>query len=350
MPDPANENEGATAPESPPPGEAPEAPTQATPPSEAPTQAVPAAEAAPAQGQVAAAAEQPTAQVPPAPAAAAATPPSGPWYRRRWALITGAVAAAAILFLGGMAVASAVWGDDGPDGHRGDGAPGMYRDGDRGRGQDGWGGNGNGMVPPGMGQGGQGRGDGGDRYDGGGWDRDGEGYGHRGYGDPDDLPAGAAARPCYAVAMAERAQTILVIEDDPAVGEALVEGIGTEGYQVHWETTGSGGVAFARDHSPQLIVLDVRLPDGNGFDFCRRMRTLGLRQPILMLTVQSDQMDWAPTTTSPSPTTCASSSRASAPCSAGPTASSPPPRRTSCTPATSPSTARAPRSPATAAR
>ena len=86
-------------------------------------------------------------------------------------------------------------------------------------------------------------------------------------------------------------QTILVIEDDPAVGEALVEGIGSEGYQVHWETTGGGGVAFARDHSPQLVVLDVRLPDGNGFDFCRQMRTLGLRQPILMLTVQSDQMD-----------------------------------------------------------
>ena len=92
-------------------------------------------------------------------------------------------------------------------------------------------------------------------------------------------------------AMADRAQTILVIEDDPAVGEALVEGIGTEGYQVHWETTGEGGVAFARDHSPQLIVLDVRLPDGNGFDFCRQLRQLGLRQPILMLTVQSDQMD-----------------------------------------------------------
>ena len=91
--------------------------------------------------------------------------------------------------------------------------------------------------------------------------------------------------------MADRIQTILVIEDDPAVGEALVEGIGTEGYQVHWETTGGGGVTFARDHSPQLIVLDVRLPDGNGFDFCRQLRQLGLRQPILMLTVQSDQMD-----------------------------------------------------------
>lgn len=91
--------------------------------------------------------------------------------------------------------------------------------------------------------------------------------------------------------MSERTQRILVIEDDPAVAEALVEGIGTEGYAVHREATGAGGVAFARDHSPHLIVLDVRLPDGSGLDFCREMRQLGLRQPILMLTVQSDEVD-----------------------------------------------------------
>ncbi len=91
--------------------------------------------------------------------------------------------------------------------------------------------------------------------------------------------------------MADRSPRILVIEDDPAVAEALVEGIGNEGFDVHWESTGGAGVAFARDGSPQLIVLDVRLPDGSGFDFCRQIRQLGLRQPILMLTVQSDEVD-----------------------------------------------------------
>ena len=91
--------------------------------------------------------------------------------------------------------------------------------------------------------------------------------------------------------MTERTQRILVVEDDPAVAEALVEGIGREGFDVHWESTGGAGVAFARDGSPQLIVLDVRLPDGSGFDFCRQIRHLGLCQPILMLTVQSDEVD-----------------------------------------------------------
>ena len=89
----------------------------------------------------------------------------------------------------------------------------------------------------------------------------------------------------------EKHTHILVIEDDPAVAEALVEGIGREGFDVHWESTGTGGVAYARDSSPHLVVLDVRLPDGSGRDFCRQMRQLGLRQPVLMLTVESDEVD-----------------------------------------------------------
>ncbi len=40
-----------------------------------------------------------------------------------------------------------------------------------------------------------------------------------------------------------------------------------------------------------LVILDVRLPDGSGFDFCRRMRQSGLRQPILMLPVRCDELD-----------------------------------------------------------
>ena len=91
--------------------------------------------------------------------------------------------------------------------------------------------------------------------------------------------------------MSERSHSILVVEDDPAVAEGLVEGIGREGFDVHWESTGEGGVSYARDNAPHLVVLDVRLPDGSGFDFCRQMRQLGLRQPVLMLTVQADEID-----------------------------------------------------------
>ncbi len=84
---------------------------------------------------------------------------------------------------------------------------------------------------------------------------------------------------------------ILVVEDNPAVARTLMEGLGREGYEVAWQDTGQGGLTHARQHAPHLVILDVRLPDGSGFDFCRQMRQARLHQPILMLTVQSEEVD-----------------------------------------------------------
>jgi DNA-binding response OmpR family regulator len=85
--------------------------------------------------------------------------------------------------------------------------------------------------------------------------------------------------------------SILIIEDDPGVARGLQDGLSRDGYSVAWKATGGDGVLYARDHTPHLIILDVRLPDGSGFDFCRQIRQLKLRQPILMLTVQREEMD-----------------------------------------------------------
>jgi len=84
---------------------------------------------------------------------------------------------------------------------------------------------------------------------------------------------------------------LLVIEDDPAVARNLTYGLGLEGYQVTWRSQGQEGIAFAQESQPHLILLDVRLPDGSGFDVCRQMRQGGLRQPIIMLTVRRDEID-----------------------------------------------------------
>ena len=84
---------------------------------------------------------------------------------------------------------------------------------------------------------------------------------------------------------------ILLIEDDPAVAHSLQDGLERDGYAVAWKDSGAAGVSHARKHNPHLIILDVRLPDGSGFDFCRQMRQLGLHQPLLMLTVRRDEMD-----------------------------------------------------------
>lgn len=88
-----------------------------------------------------------------------------------------------------------------------------------------------------------------------------------------------------------QATHILLIEDDPAVARSLQDGLARDGYLVTWKDSGAAGISHARDHNPHLIILDVRLPDGSGFDFCRQIRQLGLRQPILMLTVRGDEMD-----------------------------------------------------------
>ena len=84
---------------------------------------------------------------------------------------------------------------------------------------------------------------------------------------------------------------LLLIEDDRAIAAGLSDALREHGYTVTHRATGRDGVAFARSHAPQLIILDVRLPDGSGFDFCRELRRLGLRQPILLLTVRGDEVD-----------------------------------------------------------
>ncbi len=180
MSDPTNENAGATPPENPPAGGAPEAqqpageaaaaapaaadeaaaaaPAAAD---EAQTAAMPAAGPAPEQ-PAAAAGEAPTAVYSAAPAGAPPAPPRQAWYRRRWAVITGAVAAAVILFLGGVAVGTSI-GDNG----RGDfrAVHNAFPGGGDGFGHQGWGDDGMGRrMAPGMGQ----------DY-GHGWDQDGYG-------------------------------------------------------------------------------------------------------------------------------------------------------------------------------
>ena len=88
-----------------------------------------------------------------------------------------------------------------------------------------------------------------------------------------------------------RYRHILLIEDDPGVAHSLIDGLEQANFHVVWKETGRDGVAHARDHHPHLIILDVRLPDESGFDVCRRLRRLQLRQPILMLTARREEAD-----------------------------------------------------------
>ena len=91
--------------------------------------------------------------------------------------------------------------------------------------------------------------------------------------------------------MTNQPTRILIIEDDLAVAQSLQAGLEREGYSVTSKNTGTAGIAYARDHDLHLIVLDLRLPDVSGFDVCRQIRQLGLRQPIVVLTARREEMD-----------------------------------------------------------
>lgn len=84
---------------------------------------------------------------------------------------------------------------------------------------------------------------------------------------------------------------ILHIEDDAGIAHSLQEGLRREGYDVTWRSTGASGIEFAAAHKPDLVILDVRLPGSSGFDVCRQLRQRNLLMPVLMLTVQADEMD-----------------------------------------------------------
>jgi len=84
---------------------------------------------------------------------------------------------------------------------------------------------------------------------------------------------------------------ILMIEDDPAVAQSLQDGLSRAGFEVIWKSNGTEGVLYAQQNTVHLILLDVRLPDGSGFDFCRQMRQKGLLAPIIILTAQHEALD-----------------------------------------------------------
>jgi two-component system response regulator MprA len=87
--------------------------------------------------------------------------------------------------------------------------------------------------------------------------------------------------------MAER---VLVIEDEAKIADLLRRGLIYEGYQVEVAPDGETGLALARDHSPDLVILDLMLPGIDGLEVCRRLRAAS-DVPILILTAKDAVSD-----------------------------------------------------------
>ena len=85
-------------------------------------------------------------------------------------------------------------------------------------------------------------------------------------------------------------QNILIIEDEPSIADNIVLSLEREGFSVFWAPTLEQARSFLESDHLDFIVLDIGLPDGNGFDFCRELRASS-NIPILMLTARSDEVD-----------------------------------------------------------
>jgi two-component system alkaline phosphatase synthesis response regulator PhoP len=86
-------------------------------------------------------------------------------------------------------------------------------------------------------------------------------------------------------------KNILFVEDELAFAVAMIDRLESEGYRVEWTQTGAAAYDLARRKSFDLIVLDVMLPEKNGFDVCRDLRREGVNTPVLMLTARGEVLD-----------------------------------------------------------
>jgi two-component system OmpR family response regulator len=79
---------------------------------------------------------------------------------------------------------------------------------------------------------------------------------------------------------------LLVVEDDPNIVELLSASLRFAGFDVTAATNGAEAVANAKELKPDLLVLDVMLPDLDGFEVMRRLRETGVRTPVVFLTAR----------------------------------------------------------------
>ncbi|MDB4976084.1 MAG: DNA-binding response regulator [Myxococcaceae bacterium] len=86
-------------------------------------------------------------------------------------------------------------------------------------------------------------------------------------------------------------KTILLVEDDPTLALGLCDALEFEGFKVVHAARGSDAIEQAKKSAPECIILDLMLPDLNGYQVCEEIRRFDPRTPIVMLTARSQEAD-----------------------------------------------------------
>jgi two-component system catabolic regulation response regulator CreB len=86
------------------------------------------------------------------------------------------------------------------------------------------------------------------------------------------------------------AQKILVVEDEPAIADNIHYALSTEGFEVLWCATAGEATGILESQGPDLVVLDIGLPDRNGLELCKDIRRTS-RIPVIFLTARASDVD-----------------------------------------------------------
>lgn len=86
--------------------------------------------------------------------------------------------------------------------------------------------------------------------------------------------------------------TILIIDDDPDFDEFLTIMLGLEGFSVTSAYDGKTGIVAAKNQRPDVILLDIMMPDVDGYEVCRKLtQTMPHRPPIIFVTARTSESD-----------------------------------------------------------
>src|SRR4030043_1394600 len=84
---------------------------------------------------------------------------------------------------------------------------------------------------------------------------------------------------------------ILIIEDEQDLIKGLKLNLSDEGFDVDWAVNGVEGLRKAIEEAPDLIILDIMLPEMDGLEVCRRLRQKSINIPVIMLTAKGGEID-----------------------------------------------------------
>lgn len=85
-------------------------------------------------------------------------------------------------------------------------------------------------------------------------------------------------------------EKVLIIEDEPSIAENIAFGLGQEGFDSEWRSTGFEAIDALKKERFSAVILDVGLPDTTGFEVCKEIRSFS-QVPILFLTARNEEID-----------------------------------------------------------